>query len=142
MLSKILEIVSMDAYFTLLPIIGLLLFIAITFLFSFWDKISDWNGNLTFLRSHFAKTSVVPLLPFTLLVITILEFVAGIFALLGIYFLFSDHYFIAILSCILSLIVLFIFLIGQRIAKDFDGAMKITVYIIPVVFCLYLLTSI
>lgn len=142
MLSKILEIVNMDAYFTFLPIIALLLFIAITFLFSFWDKISDWNGNLTFLRSHFAKTFVVPLLPFTLLVITILEFVAGIFALLGIYYLFSDQYFIAILSCILSLIVLFIFLIGQRIAKDFDGAMKITVYIIPVVFCLYLLTSI
>lgn len=140
MLSKTLENVNMIAYFNLLPHLGLLLFIAITFLFSFYDKISDWNGTISFLKQHFNGTFVRSIIPFTLFIITVLELLAGIFSILGIYNLFlGDNYF-AILSCIISLLVLFIFLIGQRIAKDFDGAMKITVYIIPIVICIYILT--
>ncbi|MEL4307044.1 DoxX family protein [Joostella sp. CR20] len=130
----------MQQYLQILPAVCLLVFIAITFLFSFIDKVTDWNGNLSFLQTHFKDTFVVPLLPFTLFLITILELIAGVLAIIGIVYLFaSNNAFIAIVSCIISLIVLFIFLIGQRIAKDFDGAMKITIYIIAVVLCLYFL---
>ena len=141
MLSKILENVNMNAYFNLLPQLSLLLFIAITFLFSFYDKISDWSGTISFLKQHFKGTFVQFIIPLALLLITILELIAGIFSIIGIYNVFSGDKYFAILSCIISLLVLFIFLIGQRIAKDFDGAMKITVYIIPVVFCFYLLVN-
>ncbi len=124
-----------------LPVVFLLIFIAITFLFSAWDKVSDWKGNILFLKAHFKNTFVVKVLPISLFIIVVLELLAGIFSLIGIYnyLIYKSSYF-AVLSCIVSLITLFIFLIGQRIAKDFDGAMKITVYIIPIVFCLYLLS--
>lgn len=34
----------------------ILLLLIITFLQSGWDKISDWKGNLEWLKGHFSKT--------------------------------------------------------------------------------------
>ncbi|QLE01119.1 DoxX family protein [Galbibacter sp. BG1] len=125
----------------LLPVIALLIFIGITFLFSFWDKVSSWGGNTSFLRNHFQGTFVKHMVPISLWVITVLELVAGVGAILGIFYYVAGDKELALYSVCIALLVLFIFLIGQRIAKDFDGAMKIVVYLIPTMFCLYLLTQ-
>ncbi len=50
----------------------ILIFLVITFLMSVIDKVSDWNGNLSFLKAHFENTYVPPLLPITLIIILIL----------------------------------------------------------------------
>ncbi len=52
------------------PILILLL-LAVTFLQSGIDKITDWNGNITWLKEHFAKTYIIskinlPILTFNL----------------------------------------------------------------------------
>ena len=47
---------------------------------------------------------------------------------------------IAVVGLEISAIVLLMFLIGQRIAKDYAGAMNITVYFILNVLGIYLLT--
>ncbi|MCM5662270.1 DoxX family protein [Galbibacter mesophilus] len=124
-----------------LPVICLLLFIAITFLFSFWDKVSDWKGNISFLKEHFKNTFVASIVPISLFIITFLELLAGIGAVVGIFNYLKGSNGVGVMACLMAIIVLFIFLIGQRIAKDFDGAMKIVVYLIPTIFCLYLLTN-
>ncbi|TDS58210.1 DoxX family protein [Myroides indicus] len=119
----------------------LLGFLAITFLQSGYDKIVDWKGNTGWLKSHFANTFLADKVPFSLGIILILEIFAGIFALAGIYqLLLSDAKDMALYAGIISCITLLFLLFGQRIAKDYDGARTIVIYLIPAVFLVYILS--
>lgn len=117
----------------------ILLFLAITFLQSGYDKIVDWNGNVGWLKSHFANTFLGDKVPFSLGIILILEIIAGILSLAGIWFLFNDCKEIALYSGIVSCVTLLFLLFGQRIAKDYDGARTIVIYFIPAIFLVFLL---
>ena len=118
----------------------ILLFLAITFLQSGYDKIADWKGNIGWLKSHFANTFLADKVPFSVGIILILEIIAAFLALIGIGTLLTNGskefaFWSAIFSCITLLFLLF----GQRIAKDYDGARTIVIYFIPAVFLVYLL---
>lgn len=118
----------------------ILLLLAVTFLQSGYDKMADWNGNVDWLKSHFANTFLSNKVSFSLGIILILELIAGILALVGIYTLLSNNskeisLYAAIVSCITLIFLLF----GQRIAKDYDGARTIVIYFIPAVFLVFLL---
>lgn len=117
----------------------ILLFLAITFLQSGYDKIADWKGNVGWLKSHFANTFLGNKVPFSLGIILILEIIAGILALAGIWFLFNDSKEIALYAGIVSCVTLLFLLFGQRIAKDYDGARTIVIYFIPAIFLVFLL---
>ncbi len=113
-----------------------LAFLAITFLQSGYDKIKDWNGNVGWLKSHFANTILEKQVPLALGTILLLEIVSGVLCVSGIIQnLMQDvvikglGFYGAILSCITLLLLLF----GQRIAKDYDGARTIVIYFIPAV---------
>ncbi len=118
----------------------LLAFLIITFLQSGFDKIFDWKGNVGWLKEHFSKTSLANMVPFNVAVILILEMIAGVLCVLGIYQLIVNNdksfgLYGAILSCIVLLMLLF----GQRIAKDYDGARTIAIYFVPAIFAVFLL---
>jgi len=118
----------------------LLLFLIITFLQSGFDKLTDWNGNVTWLKEHFSTTPLKNIVPLMVGVILITEIVAGILCLIGIYQLISSGdtsfaFYGAILSCITLLMLLF----GQRVAKDYEGAKTIAVYFIPSILLVFLL---
>lgn len=117
----------------------ILLFLAITFLQSGYDKIVDWNGNVGWLKSHFANTFLGNKVPFSLGIILILEIIAGILSLAGIWFLFNDGKEIALYAGIVSCVTLLFLLFGQRIAKDYDGARTIVIYFTPAIFLVFLL---
>lgn len=117
----------------------ILLFLAVTFLQSGYDKIIDWKGNVGWLKSHFTNTFLGDKVPFSLGIILILEIIAGILALAGIWFLFNDCKEIALYSAIVSSITLLLLLYGQRIAKDYDGARTIIIYFIPTIFLVFIL---
>lgn len=117
----------------------ILLFLAITFLQSGYDKIADWNGNVGWLKSHFANTFLGNKVPFSLGIILILEIIAGILSLAGIWFLFNDGKEIVLYAGIVSCVTLLFLLFGQRIAKDYDGARTIVIYFIPAIFLVFLL---
>ena len=117
----------------------ILLFLAVTFLQSGYDKIIDWKGNVGWLKSHFANTFLGDKVPFSLGIILILEIIAGILALAGIWFLFNDCKEIALYSAIVSSITLLLLLYGQRIAKDYDGARTSILYFIPTIFLVFIL---
>ena len=118
----------------------LLLFLIITFLQSGFDKISDWNGNVSWLKEHFSKTPLKNIVPLMVGIILVTEVVAGILCLIGIYQLLStgDRLF-AIYGAILSCITLLMLLFGQRVAKDYEGAKTIAVYFIPSILLVFLL---
>ncbi|MBF00365.1 DoxX family protein [Flavobacterium coralii] len=113
-------------------IILVLLFLAITFIQSGYDKVTDWKGNVGWLKGHFAATILKNQVPQALFVILVLEMLSGAFAVIGIIeILVNEGTQFAFISGCLSCITLLFLLLGQRLAKDYDGARTIAIYFIP-----------
>lgn len=131
----------MDNFMTHIVSITILLFLLITFLQSGIDKLIDWKGNLEWLKGHFAKTFMGGMVPFLLSTILILEVVTALCCIAGIYHLIADnHSYIGIIAMFLACLTLLMLLFGQRVAKDYQGALTITCYFIVAVFGLYVIT--
>lgn len=114
-----------------------LLFFAITFIQSGYDKVMDWKGNVSWLKGHFANTPIKDMVPQSLLLILMLEVMAGAFSVIGILqIVINDGHDFAFLAAITSCITLLILLLGQRLAKDYDGARTIVIYLIPAMLLL------
>lgn len=116
----------------------ILLFLAITFLQSGYDKLFYWKDNLDWLKGHFAKTHLRNQVPLALLNILILELISGILCVVGCIELLVNNgrvfgFYGAVFSCITLLMLLF----GQRLAKDYDGARTIVIYFIPAIMAVY-----
>lgn len=117
-----------------------LLFLTVTFLQSGIDKLIDWKGNLSFITEHFQNSPLKNSVPLLLAIILILEIVAGLLMSFGIYQLYtSGAKEIALLGTELCAVVLIFLLIGQRLAKDYAGAMSLAVYFIITLLGVYLL---
>lgn len=113
---------------------------AITFLQSGYDKIKDWKGNLAWLNGHFKGSFFENKVGPSLFIILILEIIAGVFCIAGgIDLVMNDTHTIAKIALVLAGITLLMLLLGQRIAKDYDGARTIVIYIIPVIIGLTIL---
>lgn len=120
----------------------ILLFLMVTFLQSGADKLFDWKGNVSFIKEHFKNSPLKNSVPILLAIILILEIVAGVLMLIGVYELYtSEANEFALLGVELSAIVLIFLLIGQRLAKDYAGAMSLAVYFIISLWGVYLLNS-
>ena len=80
--------------------------------------------------------------PLLLGIILVTEIAASILMIVGVYQLYtSELKEMAILGIELSAISLIFLLIGQRLAKDYAGAMTLAVYFIVSIMGLYLLTN-
>lgn len=118
----------------------ILLFLIITFLQSGIDKVMDWHGNLSWLKSHFAQTPLQNLVPFLLGTVLLVEMAAGTLCAVGICQIFlMGETTIALAGAIVSCVALLMLLFGQRVAKDYEGAKTIAVYFIPAIFLVFLL---
>jgi uncharacterized membrane protein YphA (DoxX/SURF4 family) len=116
----------------------ILIFLSVTFIQSGFDKVSDWKGNVEWLKGHFSKTFLKNTVPQALFIILALEIASGIFCCAGAIELFVNGgrtfgFYGAVFSCI----ALILLLGGQRIAKDYDGAKTIAIYFIPAVMAVY-----
>lgn len=115
-------------------------FLAITFLQSALDKVFNWNGNLSWLKSHFEKSLLKGVVPALFLILTITELAAGLLSVLGLVALVVGKgadlaFWGGVLSCLALLMLLF----GQRMAGDYDGARTIAIYFMPAIFLVFLL---
>lgn len=116
----------------------ILIFLAISFLQSGYDKLFYWKDNVSWLKGHFAKTPLRNQVPLALANILILELISGILCIVGCIELLINNgrefgFYGALFSCITLLMLLF----GQRLAKDYDGARTIVLYFIPAVMAVY-----
>ncbi|MFT5146246.1 MAG: putative oxidoreductase [Polaribacter sp.] len=120
----------------------LLIFLIITFIQSGIDKLLDWNGNISFIKEHFKNSPLKNTVPLLLGIVLIVEIVAGVLMSIGVYELYtSEAKEIALLGVELSAIALIFLLIGQRLAKDYAGAMSLGVYFIITVGGVFLLNN-
>lgn len=123
-----------------IPVLLLLIFVIITFLQSGVDKVLDWKGNLSWLREHFSATPFRNTVPLLLFIVTCMELVAGLLSLAGlIQILASEEYVFAQFGSIVASLSLLMLLLGQRVAKDYEGAKTIVIYLIPTIILVLLL---
>jgi uncharacterized membrane protein YphA (DoxX/SURF4 family) len=118
-----------------------LIFLAITFLQSGYDKYTDFNGNLSWLNEHFSGTFLADKVAIALKTLLAFEIIAGVLCIAGIVEMsisggttFGKYG--ASVSCITLLMLLF----GQRIAKDYDGARTIVIYFVPALLAVFWLS--
>lgn len=121
-----------------------LLFLTVTFIQSAYDKVFGWQGNVDWLKGHFANTSLLKNnVPAALGIILILELITGVLCLCGVVQMLVTHgvddsfgRYGSIFSCI----TLILLLLGQRLAKDYDGARTITIYFVPALIAVCLMS--
>lgn len=121
--------------------IFVILFFIITYFMSVFEKITDWKNTVAYYKNHFKHTIFQNIIPFLLIKIVIFEI--GIVCLLSLglfYFLSENTKILVTVGLELSALTLLMFLFAQRLAKDYAGAMNITVYFILNIIGIYLLT--
>lgn len=117
-------------------------FLIVTFLQSGIDKLLDWKGNLNFIKDHFKNSPLKNSVPLLLAIILVLEIAAGVIMIVGVYELYtSGEKDMALLGVELCAVALIFLLIGQRLAKDYAGAMSLAVYFIITLWGVFLLNS-
>jgi|SRR6218665_1809173 len=119
-----------------------LVFLAVTFIQSAYDKVFGWQGNVEWLKSHFANTSLLKNnVPAALGIILVLELITGVLTLVGcVQILINGERTYGFYGAVFSCITLIMLLLGQRLAKDYDGARTIAIYFVPAVLAVYWLT--
>jgi len=109
-----------------------LIFLAVTFIQSAYDKVFAWQGNVDWLKGHFAQTILKNNVPLALFTILILELITGVLTLVGcVELLINGGKTFGFYGAVFSSITLIFLLLGQRLAKDYDGARTIAIYFIP-----------
>ena len=119
--------------FTVTLILQLLVaaFLAVLFLQSGIDKVVDRKGNLEWLTGHFKDSPFAGVVPLILTQITVLEIAAGGFSAAGaVMLLLGNGPTLAFLGALLSSVSLVCLFLGQRLAKDYDGAAVLVNYFI------------
>lgn len=124
-----------------LPVLFAALLAAILFIQSGLDKVIDWSGNLEWLTGHFSKTPFAGYVPILLAIITVKEILTGLISVVGlIYFFATGSLMIIFYGAALGAATLIALFFGQRIAKDYPGAVSIIPYFI-IMLVLMILSS-
>ena len=111
------------------PQLLVLVFLLITFLTSGIDKLTDWKGNIAYFNDHFKNTFLKGKSSLMLGVITLMEIIASALTIGGIIQIYTNNTTeIGFCAAVISAKTLLLLLLGQRIAKDYAGAMTIAVY--------------
>ena len=125
-----------------LPALFATLLVSILFVQSGLDKVFDWNGNVEWLRGHFAKTFLSGMVPLMLAQITVMELATGFLSLAGIfYFLATGSLILIFYASILGALSITALFFGQRVAKDYPGAAVLIPYFILLILMMYLTTK-
>jgi hypothetical protein len=104
-------------------------FFAIAFVQSAMDKWVDSTGNLDYLTGHFANSPLRRTVTPMFWAITVLEALAGGFCALGtLQILFGLGTGLALIGLVFSIISLLCLFFGQRLAKDYGGAVVLASY--------------
>jgi len=119
-----------------------LIFLAVTFIQSAYDKVFAWKGNVEWLKGHFANTSLLKNnVPLALGIILLLELITGVLTLVGcVQLLINGERTFGFYGAVFSCITLILLLLGQRLAKDYDGARTIAIYFVPAVLAVFWLS--
>jgi hypothetical protein len=118
------------------------LFLGVLFLQSSLDKIFNYQGNLSYFKDHFNNSPLRNTVSLLLPTITLLELTSGILSCVGALMIVIDNdRTIAFWGCAFAGLSITALFFGQRLAKDYAGAVSLASYfgIVLVSFILYAL---
>lgn len=103
-------------------------FLAVTFLQSGLDKVLDRKGNVEFVRGYFAKSVLRRVSGLLLVLLTLMELLAGVLCAGGALLLLVGQREFAALGALVSCATFLALFSGQRLAKDYAGAAAMVPY--------------
>ena len=116
-------------------------FIAAALVQSGLDTITDRKGNMDWLMGHFSKTFLSSSVPIMLTVVTLLELAGGLLCGIGaLMVLFGECSLWLMYGLTISGVNFLMLFVGQRIAKDYEGAAVLVGYFILVILGLLTFT--
>ena len=122
-----------------LPALFGALFLAVLFIQSGLDKVTDWKGNLGWLTGHFEKTFMAGMVPLLLGNIMFMELTTGFLSAAGIiYFLVIGSVSVIFWAATIGAATITALFFGQRLAKDYAGAAILVPYFLLTLAVLYL----
>ncbi len=105
------------------------LMVSILFIQSSLDKLLNWKGEKAYYEKHFKKTILKPTVAFLLPVITFFELAAGFLSAVGIIaILAAGNTEIALWGMFMGSLAIIQLFLGQRVAKDYNGAAALIPY--------------
>ena len=118
-----------------------LLFLAVTYVQSAYDKLFAWKENVSWLQKHFAKTILKNYVPYSLVILVVFELITSVLTLAGcVELLLTGGKAFGLYGAVFSCICLLLMLVGQRLAKDYEGAKTIAIYYVPSVLAVWWLS--
>ena len=129
---------NMDNSFTLVKML-IPAFMAILFCQSGLDKVLNYKGNLSYFTEHFKNSPLSKTVKILMPIITILEVLAGILCAIGTISLTTGNTKWAFFGLVMAAISFLCLFFGQRVAKDYAGALSIATYFVLNVIGLLLL---
>ena len=118
----------------------IVLFLSITFVISVIEKFSDWKGTVSYISEIFRNTFLNPIVKPLMLLLVGLEIISCYFLVVGLFqLIFYSNTENALMGCLFSIASILSMLIGQRIAKDYQGATSLGIYFLIAVFGVFLL---
>lgn len=115
-------------------------FLCISYFFSAFEKIKNWNETIMYYNEMFKGKLSSKVILYSIYVIILVEvsstllFIYGNFSLI-----YSESKIVLQYALVTSAILLLILLCGLRIAKDYQGAAQIGIYFLVNTFGLYLI---
>jgi hypothetical protein len=117
-------------------------FLAVLFLQSGIDKVIDRQGNLEWLKGHFAKSPLAKMVPMMVSVITLFEIAAGALSGVGcVLIVLGRGSACAFYGAVLAAVSILALFLGQRLAKDYAGAAVLVAYFLLTLVAIHLLGS-
>lgn len=124
-----------------LPRIFVCAILAVLFLQSGLDKITDRKGNMDWLVPHFANSPFKSTVGLLLTTLTIFELLSGVLAVAAIVMLaLTRESWMGLISTSVACLTFVMLFTGQRLAKDYAGAASIATYSTFSLVGLYLFT--
>ena len=114
-------------------------FMAILFGQSGLDKVLNYKGNLAYFTDHFKSSPLSSGVKILMPVITLLEVTAGVLCAIGTISLATGNTKWAFWGLMTAAVALLCLFFGQRVAKDYAGAVSLASYFILVVIGLLIL---
>tara|TARA_S200000501_G_scaffold378359_2_gene440542 strand:- start:2209 stop:2619 length:411 start_codon:yes stop_codon:yes gene_type:complete len=105
------------------------------------DKIFNWKTELNWIKNHFNKTIFKSFVPTLLFSLTLLEITTALMCFITIInYFFPIHDYFPFLSLFFSTCTLLCLFVGQRVAKDYQGAISIVIYFMINLWGLFILS--
>ena len=116
-------------------------FLSILFLQSGFDKVFDYQANNNYMKEHFSKSPLKNTVSILFPLITASEVLAGVCSLAGLLMFFlNETTEIGLIGAQLASVNILMLFFGQRLAKDYQGAVTLAQYFILSLMSIYILS--